>query len=67
MRIQEDAKWAKRGITETLTAARIAETYSISTCQVERLQTSPKKKGFIVREGSDKVGVWVVKEDVVDV
>ena len=46
----------------TLTAARIAETYSISTRQAERLLTSLKKKGFIVREGSDKAGLWVVKE-----
>lgn len=45
----------------TLTAARIAETYSISMRQAERLLTSLKKKGFIVREGSDKAGVWVVK------
>ena len=45
----------------TLTAGRIAETYSISTRQAERLLTSLKKKGFIVREGSDKSGVWVVK------
>lgn len=42
--------------------ARIAETYSISTRQAERLLTSLKKKGFIVREGSDKSGVWVVKK-----
>ena len=41
--------------------ARIAETYSISTRQAERLLTSLKKKGFIVREGSDKSGVWAVK------
>ena len=46
----------------SLTAARIAETYSISTRQAERLLTSLKKKGFIVREGSDKAGCWVVKE-----
>ena len=46
----------------SLTAARIAETYSISTRQAERLLTSLKKKGFIVREGSDKTGLWVVKE-----
>ena len=62
MRIQEDAKWAKGSITETLTAARIVETASISTRQAERLLTSLKKKGFIVREGSDKSGVWVVKK-----
>ena len=42
--------------------ARIAETYSISTRQAERLLTSLKKKGFIVHEGSDKSGVWVVKK-----
>ena len=42
--------------------AHIAETYSISTRQAERLLTSLKKKGFIVREGSDKSGVWVVKK-----
>jgi len=46
----------------TLTAVRIAETYSISTRQAERLLNSLKKKGFIVREGSDKAGLWVVKE-----
>ena len=46
----------------TLTAVRIAETYSISTRQAERLLNSLKKKGFIVREGSDKTGLWVVKE-----
>ena len=37
----------------TLTAARIAETYSISTRQAERLLTGLKKKGFLVRKGSD--------------
>ena len=67
MRIQEDAKWAKGSITETLTAARSVETASISTRQEERLLTSLKKKGFIVREGSYKVDVWVVKVVVVDV
>ncbi|MBO5905274.1 MAG: Fic family protein, partial [Kiritimatiellae bacterium] len=46
----------------TLTAVRIAETYSISTRQAERLLNSLKKKGFIAREGSDKAGMWVVKE-----
>ena len=46
----------------TLTAVRIAETYSISTRQAERLLNSLKKKVFIVREGSDKAGLWVVKE-----
>ena len=44
----------------TLTAARIAETYSISTRQAERLLTGLKKKGFFVREGSDKGGHWAV-------
>ena len=44
----------------TLTAARIAETYSISTRQAERLLTGLKKKGFLVREGSDKGGHWAV-------
>ena len=44
----------------TLTATKIAETYSISTRQAERLLTSLKKKGFLKREGSDKNGVWVV-------
>ena len=44
----------------TLTAARIAETYSISTRQAERLLTGLKKKGFIVRKGSDKGGHWEV-------
>ena len=33
----------------TLTAVRIAETYSISTRQAERLLTGLKKKGFLVR------------------
>ena len=33
----------------TLTAVRIAETYSISTRQTERLLTGLKKKGFLVR------------------
>ena len=44
----------------TLTAARIAETYSISTRQAERLLTGLKKKGFLVRKGSDKAGHWEV-------
>ena len=44
----------------TLTAARIAETYSISTRQAERLLTGLKKKGFLVRKGSDKGGHWEV-------
>ena len=44
----------------TLTAARIAETYSISTRQAERLLTGLKKKGFLVRKGSDKGGHWEI-------
>lgn len=44
----------------TLTAVRIAETYSISTRQAERLLTALKKKGFIARQGSDKCGVWIL-------
>lgn len=44
----------------TLTAVRIAETYSISTRQAERLLTALKKKGFLVRRGSDKGGHWEV-------
>lgn len=44
----------------TLTAVRIAETYSISTRQAERLLTGLKKKGFLVRKGSDKGGHWAV-------
>ena len=44
----------------TLTAARIAETYSISTRQADRLLTGLKKKGFLVRKGSDKGGHWEV-------
>ena len=44
----------------TLTAARIAETYSISTRQAERILTGLKKKGFLVRKGSDKAGHWEV-------
>ena len=45
----------------SLTAVRIAETYSISTRQAERLFASLKGKGLLVRKGSDKRGVWVVK------
>ena len=42
----------------TLTAVRIAETYSISTRQVERLLTGLKKKGFLVRvHTSDQAGM----------
>ena len=67
MRIQEDAKWAKGSITETLTAARIVENGFDFYAPSRAASTSLKKKGFIVREGSDKVDVWVVKEDVVDV
>ena len=44
----------------TLTAVRIAETYSISTRQAERLLTGLKKKGFLVRKASDKAGHWEV-------
>ena len=44
----------------TLTAVRIAETYSISTRQAERLLTGLKKKGFLVRKGPDKGGHWEV-------
>ncbi len=45
----------------TLTAARIAGTYSISTRQAERLLTALRKKGFIARHGSDKNGTWALK------
>lgn len=45
----------------TLTAGRIAQTYSISTRQTERILTSLKKKGFLRREGADKNGIWVVQ------
>ena len=42
----------------TLTAVRIAETYSISTRQAERLLTGLKKKGFLVRvHMSDQAGM----------
>ena len=42
----------------TLTAVRIAETYSISTRQAERLLTALKKKGFLVRvHMSDQAGM----------
>lgn len=44
----------------TLTAVRIAETYSISTRQAERLLTGFREKGFLVRRGSDKAGHWEV-------
>ena len=44
----------------SLTAGRIAQTYSISTRQAERLLTSLRKKGFLRREGSDKGGHWEV-------
>lgn len=44
----------------TLTAARIAETYSISTRQAERLLTGLKEKGFLVRKGAAKGGHWEV-------
>ena len=44
----------------TLTAVRIAETYSISTRQAERLLIGLKKKGFLVRKGADKGGHWEV-------
>lgn len=44
----------------TLTAVRIAETYSISTRQAERLLTGLREKGFLVRRGSDKAGHWEV-------
>ena len=47
-------------LDSTLTAVRIAETYSISTRQAERLLTSLKKKGLISRKGSDKSGYWEV-------
>lgn len=41
-------------IDNTLTALRIAETYSISTRQAERILTKLKNNGLIVRVGSDK-------------
>ena len=42
----------------TLTAVRIAETYSSSTRQAERLLTALKKKGFLVRvRSSDQAGM----------
>lgn len=44
----------------TLTAVRIAATYSISTRQAERLLSSLKNKGFIARRGADKNGEWIV-------
>lgn len=45
----------------SLTATRIAETYSISTRQAERLLTALKQKGFLARRGSNKRGSWIVK------
>lgn len=44
----------------TLTAVRIAATYALSTRQAERLLTGLKKKGFLVRKGSNKGGHWEV-------
>ena len=44
----------------TLTAVRIAATYSISARQAERLLTGLREKGFLVRRGSDKAGHWEV-------
>ena len=44
----------------TLTAVRIAETYSISTRQAERLLTGLKRKGLLVRKGPAKGGHWEV-------
>ena len=42
----------------TLTAVRIAETYSISIRQAERLLTALMKKGFLVRvHTSDQAGM----------
>ena len=46
----------------TLTAVRIAEMYFISTRQAERLINALKRKGIIYREGSNKTGVWKVKD-----
>ena len=43
-----------------LTAVRIAQTYSISTRQAERLLISFKKKNLIRRVGPDKGGHWEV-------
>ena len=45
----------------TLSAAKIAETYSISVRQAERLLASLKRKGVLARKGADKNGVWIVK------
>lgn len=45
----------------TLTAVRIAETYSISVRQAERMLSGLRKKGFLGRTGSDKTGLWIVK------
>ncbi len=46
----------------SLTAVRIAATYSISTRQAERLLASLKGKRLIARHGSDKTGQWVVRD-----
>ncbi|MBQ8571716.1 MAG: Fic family protein [Kiritimatiellae bacterium] len=51
-------------IDNTLTALRIAETYSISTRQAERILTKLKNNGLIVRVGSDKSGHWKVVKNV---
>ena len=49
-------------LDSTLTAVRIAEMYLISTRQAERLINALKRKGIIYREGSNKTGVWKVKD-----
>lgn len=51
-------------LDRTLTAVRIAETYSISTRQAERLLTKLKKNGLIIRVGSDKTGHWKVVKNI---
>lgn len=51
-------------LDNTLTALRIAETYSISTRQAERILTKLKNNGLIVRVGSDKSGHWKVVKNV---
>jgi predicted HTH transcriptional regulator len=46
----------------TLTAAKIAKAFTISTRQAERLLAALKKKNLLRRIGPDKGGHWEVVE-----
>jgi len=43
-----------------ITAQEISEVLDVSLRHAKRLISGLKDKGFIIREGSDKTGIWTV-------